>query len=360
MATSARDAQTFLIKVKEKYPQYKDYDDATLFSAIQKKYPQYRDVQMGTIPNVNKLIDSAIPKNPLPFFRGSDVPKVAFQGAQGAVGNAPQNIVENPMMTAMGGLPSTQFKSGAQGITGLKSLFLGGDKIEPESTEFSEQYLEPETVGGKIAGTVANIAGGGFIPGMFAAKGVLKTLFGKQMARKGLPKATANLSESLQKVILKSSADPHKLGVPKNEVIKVLEEGLSKSKAPHGEQKATFQRWISVLKSDKFKSKNMLDADDISQIETAFGKAAKYGKTVNDPILQQSAKGVNRYASQRLDLISEKAGVPEFISRSAEKSKLLRASKAKPNYLQGLIRKVVELGAAGIVGGAIGSKLVPK
>ena len=206
---------------------------------------------------------------------------------------------------------------------------------------------------------------GGAIP---IAKGALdigkfgiNALFGKQLAKRALPKATGKLTKSIQEVIKRSKANPSQLGIPRDEVVKVMEEGFAKSKVPHGEQKAVFQRWINALKnSPKFKNKPMLDADDISQIETAFGKAAKYGKTVNDPILQQSAKEVNRFASDRLDLVAKKAGVPEFIKESSEKSKLLRQAKAKPGYLKSLIRKSVELGAAGAVGGGIASKILPR
>lgn len=128
--------------------------------------------EYGVIPNSNQLLDRAVK----PFMAASDIPQIAFQTGQGIIGNAPQNIVENPMTAAMSGLPGVQAKSGAQGITALKKLIFGGNAVEPETTEFSEKYLEPKTVGGKIAGVVGNIAGGSIIPGIGIAKGASSAL----------------------------------------------------------------------------------------------------------------------------------------------------------------------------------------
>lgn len=165
MATN-RDAQTFLLKIKEKYPQYAQYDDATLMSKIKEKYPQYGDITPNTIPSSEGLLERSVK----PFMSQSDVPKVAFQTAQGALGNLPQNIVENPLTTSLSGVPGVQAKFGAQISSGIKKLIMGGNAVEPETTEFSEKYLEPETVGGKILGTVGNIAGGSILPLIGAGK----------------------------------------------------------------------------------------------------------------------------------------------------------------------------------------------
>lgn len=158
-----RDAATFLQSVRKKYPVYANYDDVTLLSAIQKKYPQYRDISLSKVRNTESLLQGAI-KNVNPFFDQGDIPKIAFQGAQGIVSNAPQNIAENPALAAVGGLPSVQFKSGAQAITGIKKLFMGGDSVEPETTDFSDKYMNPKSPGGKMAGIAANIAGSTLFP----------------------------------------------------------------------------------------------------------------------------------------------------------------------------------------------------
>ena len=92
MATN-RDAQTFLIGLRSKYPQYKDYDDATLMSAIQKKYPQYRDINVGTLPHSESLIDKAL-KASRGFMEGfSDVETL---GASTLARKAAESLVPLP------------------------------------------------------------------------------------------------------------------------------------------------------------------------------------------------------------------------------------------------------------------------
>ena len=83
--------------------------------------------------------------------------RTAFQVGQGAMQNLPQNIAENPMSFAMSGAPGVQTLAGAQGITGLKDLLFGGGKIEPETTEFSEAYMKPQSDLGQIVGSVGNL-----------------------------------------------------------------------------------------------------------------------------------------------------------------------------------------------------------
>lgn len=179
----------------------------------------------------------------------------------------------------------------------------------------------------------------------------MNALFGKQLAKKALPKASGKLTKSIQEIITKSKANPKALGVPKDEVIKVLKGEFSKAKVPSGEQAATFKRWIKALEDPK-KFPDMLDAETVSQIETVFGKAAKFGLKSNDPVLQQSAKGVRKYASDRMDLLAEKAGVPQFIKQSADKSKLLRRATGKSSFMENLFKKGVEGGVMGSAGTA--------
>ena len=187
------------------------------------------------------------------------------------------------------------------------------------------------------------------------AKGGLKLLSPKTFARKELPGATGKLSESIQEVFKRSKADPKNLGVPKDEVVKILKEEFSKSKVPSGTQAALFRRWIKTLEGMKGKH---LTADIISEMETTFGHAAKFGRDAgSNPILAQGAKTVNRFASTKVDEIAKKSGVPEFISRSLEKSKLLSTISKKPSLISRLARKAVE-GAATAGGGYGGYKVV--
>lgn len=246
--------------------------------------------------------------------------------------------------------------AGAETFGGTELARMGADKLV-DSLPFSPQVKEQGKIKSDemMAGDPTSTAIGAALPvahgAQQLAKGGIEALFGKSMAKKALPKATSKLSGSIQKVIGESKSNPAQLHVPKDEVIKVLEDGLAKAKVPSGEQAALFKRWIRALKDQKQFPGNELTADVVSELETVFGKASKFGTGSNNPILQQSAKAVNRYASGRFDILAEKAGVPEFIKNSADKSKLLRAAKAKPGMIAKLINTVMQ-GAAFGTGGA--------
>jgi len=309
--------------------------------------------------NYNSIIDKLSEDPEFLDLPPEDQDQLIEELAQEKMGAIPktENFLQRAMKVARG-VPQGFADTYTLGGTALARA--GADKVadmivppskgsEQELQEMNE--VDPTAYGIGASLPIAHTA-------QQLGKAGINALFGKQLAKKALPKATGKLSESIQEVIKRSKADPSKYGVPKKEVVKVLEEGFGKSKVPHGEQKAVFQRWLGALKnSDQFKNKPMLDADDISQIETAFGKAAKYGKTSNDPILQNSAREVNRFASNRMDKIAEKVGVPEFIKRSGEKSKLLTQVKAKPSSIGRLMGKGVE-GAAFAGGGKIGYEIV--
>ena len=94
--------------------------------------------------------------------------KVMFQTGQGALGNAPQNIVENPMTAMMAGLPGVQAKAGA-GIWNLISGLTGNKPIEAETTAISDKYMNPQTTEGKIIGGIGNLATGFLTPGALTA-----------------------------------------------------------------------------------------------------------------------------------------------------------------------------------------------
>lgn len=113
----------------------------------------------GKIPSSNAVLDRAA-KDITPFWSNSDIPKVAFQTGQGLLQNAPQNIVENPMTTAMSGLPGVQAKSGMQAVGGIASLFGKdlGPSYKPETTSLSDKYLNPKSLAGQGLGFVGNLA----------------------------------------------------------------------------------------------------------------------------------------------------------------------------------------------------------
>lgn len=81
-----------------------------------------------------------------------EVGKVGIQLAQDQVGRAPQNVMENPLTTAMSGLPGVQAKYGMQGAEGIASLFGYTPRTKADwksGAEFSEKYLNPQTPIGK-------------------------------------------------------------------------------------------------------------------------------------------------------------------------------------------------------------------
>ena len=183
MATK-RDAQTLLNEYRSRFPRYKDVDDVTLLSAIQKKYPAYKDVSLESIPYTESFLDKAIQNStpppdlsrPSPSFQ-SDLPQISFQTAQGLLENAPQNIIENPRTFFGSGIPGVQFKAGAMLPDMIRSFITRKERvIKPETTEFSEKYLEPKTFEGKIVGNIGNIATSFISPVAIAAGPTLKGL----------------------------------------------------------------------------------------------------------------------------------------------------------------------------------------
>lgn len=125
------------------------------------------------IPKTENFLQRAIKQTSgKPLFQGSDVPAIGHQFAEGVVGNAPQNVAQNPMTMAMSGFPGVQAKSGAQAIGGIKDLIFGGNSIPNENSSVEDnKYLTPQTIGGKVLGLGANIAGGLVNPANIALGG---------------------------------------------------------------------------------------------------------------------------------------------------------------------------------------------
>jgi len=160
----------------------------------------YNQLVTGQIPKTEELLTNAVTnankKNPLPFFSMSDLPQVAFQGLQGPLANAPQNVIENPQTAAISGLPGTQFKAGAMLPTMIGSMF-GGKAVNPEQ---EAEFLEPKSTGGKIAGIAANIIGGSVLPAKSLGRGIT-SLFGEKAARKGLEEVAYSGAKSAKDIM---------------------------------------------------------------------------------------------------------------------------------------------------------------
>ena len=174
----------------------------------------------------------------------------------------------------------------------------------------------------------------------------IKALFGKQFANAQLPKATGRLTESIQKVISRSKANPQKLSASNKEVSKFIEDQFSKAHNPRGREASVFNSWKKVLKNKP----EELTADVLEQMETEFGKASAFSNKPSNPTLAQGAKEVRKFISDKMDDIAKRAKVPEFVTRSTKKSKLLTASKSKPSFAGKLAKGAIEYGVKGGAG----------
>lgn len=185
----------------------------------------------------------------------------------------------------------------------------------------------------------------------------INSLFGKQIAKAKLPEASGKLSNSIQKVFASSQANPS-AGAQKADVLKQLQDGLSRAKDQSGPQGRVFRKWIKIISNDP---NPVVNPNTLEEMETAFGHVAKFGKDAGaNPRLVQSAKETNRFLSGKFDEAAKQLGVPEFIKRSKEKSDLLRQAKSKPGFIGRGIKEILKLGIAGGVGGAVTSKLIDR
>ena len=140
----------------------------------------------GKVQNFNQTLDRNQRFNGAGFEDNyREAQKVGFQTGQGLFGNLPQNIAENPTAAMMAGIPGVQAKAGSQ-IFGILDEGMG-----PETTKFSDTYLNPQTQGGKIAGGIGNLLTGLVGPALIGKMGVTaatKFPYSKTMQlRKAIP-----------------------------------------------------------------------------------------------------------------------------------------------------------------------------
>jgi len=129
-------------------------------------------LEVGKFNPFEDLLDKAARSSPFGLagtLEPQEAAKVGVQVAQAPLGGAPQNVIENPMSTAMSGFPGVQFKAGARsGIdlinaySGLMDQFGVGD-----GTRFNNAFekendlspiLDPQTGQGKLASFVGSTA----------------------------------------------------------------------------------------------------------------------------------------------------------------------------------------------------------
>lgn len=106
---------------------------------------------------ISKLKGASLIKQPSSesFLRNAldvvgETGKTGFQVGQGFLQNLPQNIAENPTSFAMSGVPGVQFKAGTQ------PYGLLDESMEPETTQFSDKYLKPQSGVGQVVGGLGN------------------------------------------------------------------------------------------------------------------------------------------------------------------------------------------------------------
>jgi len=275
--------------------------------------------------------------------------------AQEKMGTVPKsgNFLETAIRNA-GGYMRGIDKGITLGIPEMAGNYLT-DKVMGEGTSKQIEEQTSQYPWNKPAPMAEGLGAGtvGAIGAYNLGKMGIKALFGKQLAKRALPKASGKLSSSIQEVFKRSSSNPN-LSVPKEDILKVLDEGLASAKNQKGPQAKLFKDWITNLSKDPNPT---VDANTVEEIETAFGHAAKFGKDISaNPRLTMAARNVNRVTSDMFDELSKKSGVPEFIKNSAEKSKILKTINSKPSFISKLISKGAE-GAALALGGGTGYKI---
>lgn len=276
-----------------------------------------------------------------------------------------ENLLEKIMKVAQ--VPTNYMGDYAEGFMDTRTL--GGTALLRNATQkFTDNtlnsvmgtpdYVRPETerTPGYAAGAITQGGRDILQLGRFAGKAMNPRGF----AKKELPKASQNLSKSIQEVIGKSKSDPQKLGVDKNELIKFIKEQYGKSVNPTGREASVFKSWIRTLEgTPKNPSKvgQRVTADVLDEMESQFGKASGFSSKPSNPKLAHAAKEVRRFVSNKVDEIAHNAGVKDFPKASAEKSKLLNLSKAKPGLIGKTARVVGQTALKAGVGAGVGKAI---
>ena len=217
------------------------------------------------IPKSENFLQRAIKQTiGKPLFQASDVPAIGHQFAEGVVGNAPQNVAQNPMTFGMSGFPGVQAKGGAQGVSGIKDLIFGGTSIPNENSIVEDnKYLTPQTIGGKVIGLGANIVGGLVNPANIALTGkalnslktgpIKKEIMGIEDLISGINFEEANVKSEIDAV----------------------NQALSESKVA-GSQRAketayTGAKEIKKQVSGRFRDANQRFGEEFSQLDSSMG-----------------------------------------------------------------------------------------
>lgn len=292
----------------------------------------------------SKIIDELVNDPEFVLMSEQDQDSLIQELDQEVMGTIPktENFLERAINA---GNKAGQFIEGASDVAGFPGKQIGGylgnkavQSIFPGAFPVGTEESPARSVGQGVTSVLGL--------GALGNAGI-RTAFPKFFAKRELPAATGRLTKSIQDVISKSKADPGQLGTSRDEILKVMKTEYAKSKVPSGPQGTLFRKWISKLEESN--SLTNLTADTISEIEGAFGHVARFGKDASsNPILVQGAKQVNRFASGVLDNIAKKAGNPEFVKLSADKSKLLSTLSGKSSIPTKLAR--LALGGTAVAG----------
>lgn len=277
----------------------------------------YEDLVTGEIPNTENFLQKAIRSaNPIP----------RMQMAADTMGDFAHGFMDTSSLgaTALAKNKINQFTDST-----LNQAFNMPDYERPE-----------EGIGPAygVGATVPALAGAAAL-----GKGMVGNVFKRQIANAKLPGASKKLTESIQEVIKRSKANPEEFGVDKNKLIKIIEDQFLKSSNPAGREATVFRTWLKTLKGTEKAPSSIaqrVTADILSEMEQQFGKASAFSTKPSNPILAHGARQVRNLVSTELDELAKRAGVPEFISRSTDKSKILSNIKANPSVLEAIFPAV--------------------
>jgi len=347
MATN-RDSQTFLLKIKEKYPQYAKYDDATLISKIKEKYPQYSDITPDSIPTSESLLNRAtgglknaginlaiggIPSAVNPTSRPEEaLPLIAQAGTDYAFNLSPQGRV-------MGVIPGVKYGATVGATTLAEGARQGAKSLRGEGGDIGEV--------GKTALTTAGIEG------LF--RGGENILFKSQIGKQLVSGAKINLGKQIGRLSEFVDKNPG-LKVMRDDLLGYIDSAIQNipNIGPQSNALKKMRNFVVGLPEE-------IAPKELANIENAYGSISQFNPmkagSIPNKVANVGAKDVRGHVSGLLDTLGEYADVP--IKEASKEAHL--AQKFYPQGKKsGLVDKIGDVAKKSIlpfvVGGAYGQK----
>ena len=336
--STLRDGKTFIISIKQKYPQYKDVDDVTLLSMMQKKYPEYRDVSLDSVPNSENLLQRAIsgsvagiPSAVAPGVNRPEdaLPMIAQFGTDFAMKATPQGRIASltpgvPMATTVGAT------TGAEGIRQF-TKGLRGEK--PNYGKMGETALI--TAGTEGIGRTAETA-----------------FFRSEIGKTAIKGAKKRLGQALEKLFEVAKNDPT-ISIMKDDLVGFLEyisEGIPFKIGP---QATGFKNVINTIRKN---FPDTLGPREIAHTENILGDIASFDPTksgeLKNKLANISVKEARSQISGLVDDMGIAAGVPEVKLAGKEAHLAQKKYSSKKQGLAEIVSNRVT--RPGVVGGAVG------